>query len=568
MTKDAQPVLSQDSTALTREELERLLVEAQELREENARLRQEAKNVATANVQAAEQMVEMSLRRQRDLEEQNKRIEDALILAEQASTEKTMFLANISHELRTPLNGIIGIAELLLESRETDRHHDQVLMLRRSGESLLAIVNDILDFSKMEVGRLELANEAFDLWQLAEGLVGLLHAGNRKPDLQVQLEIAPDVPRRVLGDELRLRQVLTNLAGNAVKFTEHGHVRVQLSIVDGRMRIVVADTGCGIESSMIDKLFEPFTQVDNSASRKKGGTGLGLAICRRLVRLMGSEIGVRSEFGLGSEFWFDLEIEQAPEVLSEAVPRYELAVLAIRDPQLHDAVAVHLEALGLLIFDGSDLPDDFNSADPAVWVCDEASILTTPLVQRARGIDRVVVYDDRRSIPDAQLAGFRDVRVLQRPFMPTALLSQIAVQRCEVRRQIETLEDVQNRRVLLVEDNAINACVAGTILRKLGCTVDEAVNGVEAVKAVAGSRYDVIFMDCQMPVMDGYEATQRIREMEAGTGYRSYIVALTAHALEDDREHCMQVGMDGYVSKPTSRSALTDILAALDAAIG
>ena len=550
--------MTPDSAALERE--------LEELRRENSRLREEARSVATANVQAAEHIVEMSLSRQRELEEHNERIQAALVLAEQASTEKTMFLANISHELRTPLNGIIGIADLLLDAQEQGRYRDQVEMLRHSGEALLAIVNDILDFSKVEVGRLELSHDEFDLWRLAEELVCILHAGNRSAGLDVRLSISPNVPRRVVGDELRIRQVLMNLAGNAVKFTKQGYVHVVLKVESGKVRFVVEDSGCGIEPELLGKLFEPFTQADGTASRKQGGTGLGLAISRRLVRLMGSDISVESELERGSVFSFDLDLDAQDACEARATAdaaaggrlTYTAAVLALGDEQLRTEVARHLFAAGVRVLPIDQLPGD---SAPCLWICD--AVPSSFEIAKARPDDRVIIYESTDRVLDATLER-GDALVLQRPFMPTALLAQLAPLRCEAPCHDQDQRVRDRMKVLLVEDNEINACVAGTILRKLGCVVELAVNGAEAVEAVRQKRYDVVFMDCQMPVMDGYEATRRIRAMERGSGHSSFIVALTAHALDEDREQCLSVGMDAYVSKPTSRGALADILNAVD----
>ncbi|MCA8977360.1 MAG: response regulator [Planctomycetes bacterium] len=530
------------------------------LRRENERLRDEARSVASANVNAAQQMVEMSMARQRELEEQNRRIEAALAIAEQASVQKTMFLANISHELRTPLNGIIGMASVLLESERSGERREDIEMLLRSGEMLLEIVNDILDFSKIEADHCDLEREPFDLWKMSEDLTGLLYAGNRGKDFEVRLEIDPMLPRTIIGDQLRLRQVLMNLAGNATKFTDRGEVVIRMRAMGPVLHVEVTDTGCGLDSKSIGRLFEPFTQVDNSAARRKGGTGLGLAISRRLIRKMGGDILVESELGRGSRFWFVMPLEVPVAKAPPLEARFGVAVLHTDDGNARRTVESHLRAIGIDVRDAAESPMPPVNG-PALWLLDTAATGVAP--ERWSAMvgqdDRVVLLGS--SDPDQTLP-WRDAypaaRVLRRPLLPTALLQLCTgePERGAASADRAVVAEVAATRVLLVEDNPINARVASSLLRSMGCSVDEAASGVEALTAVGRCAYDVILMDCQMPEMDGYEAAARIRELERDTGHRARIVALTAHAMAEDRHRCFSLGMDDYLTKPVSRAAL------------
>lgn len=364
-----------------------------------------------------------------------KRAEEAL---HQASRAKDEFLANMGHELRTPLSGIIGMASLLQGTELTAQQHRYVRTVDRSARALLTIINDLLDYSSIESGRMSIEQVPFDLKHAVDDVIQVLATRALEKGLELLAVYSPDAPRRVVGDAGRIRQVLTNLVDNAVKFTDEGRVVVtveceELSGQGARFRLSVEDSGIGISASGLERIFDRFTQVDTSPGRRHGGTGLGLAISKQLVELMGGSLGVGSRPGEGSNFWFVLSLSLQPAAA--------------------DA--------------GADM-------DPA------------------------------------------------------------------------------GSRVLVVEDNDVNQEVAATILRRLGCEVEVAGDGLQAVEMAGINPYDLIFMDCQMPGMDGFEAAAEIRRREADSGHRAKIVAMTARATEDDKDRCLGSGMDDYIGKPAT----------------
>ena len=542
----------------------------------------------------------MDVSHQKAIEEE---LKTAKLKAESAARSKADFLANMSHEIRTPMNGVIGMSELLANTELAPRQEHYVETIRSSAEVLLTIINDILDISKMEAGKLLIHNALFDMRRMLDDVATLLAPRAFDKGIELIVRYAPGAPQRVIGDAVRLRQILTNLIGNAIKFTADGHVLVQVTEVEreddkATIKFSVNDTGIGISPEALPRLFHKFEQEDSSTSRKFGGTGLGLAISRQLVELMDGKLEATSVLDEGSKFFFTLTMEVADEDVDEEVQHLDFSNLRILGVDDHP---VNRDVLADLLGSWGAQHEEVESGEAALQALRRGVKENQPfdvalLDFQMPGMDGVFLASAIRAEPEINdvillmlsSASFQDDQ--QRELAQAGVAGQLLkpLRQFELREALGNAlaasgkdgepsdpdatpalekkstpafvapEDTSSLRVLLAEDNEVNIEIALEMLKNLGLNVECAEDGEVALAKQKEEPYDIIFMDCQMPKMDGFEATRAIREME--TGPPTIIVAMTAHAMAGDRDRCLESGMDDYLAKPVTFLELNRVI--------
>lgn len=563
------------------------------------RIANRTKQLAQANNELKEEIHERSI-----LQEDLRQARDAAL---ETARLKSEFLANMSHEIRTPMNGVIGMTGLLLETKLDNEQTRFAQVIRSSGESLLTIINDILDFSKVEAGKLELETLDFDLRDTIESLIDIFSTRAQEQQNELAALIYSDVPLLLRGDAGRIRQILTNLIGNAIKFTKCGDIVVRVkklreSADHIELNFSVTDTGEGISKEVQTRLFQPFTQSDASTTRRFGGTGLGLSISKRLVEMMNGEIGLQSEIGKGATFWFNITLE-----------KQEANVASVFESSNTSANLSHLSGRRVLIVDDNEINREVLIHQTKAWKMEAVEVRSgmdaLALLEKDAQLFDLVILDLQMPEIDGLETARRIVSVKekQQAVLPIIMISssgfilnKTAKQELGIKvflnkpyRQSDLLEAIlqslnfnhegnseetdihitaipepainlptneKAQRILLVEDNTVNQMVAQNMLKKIGYQVDVVANGYEALQSLEIIPYDLILMDCQMPEMDGYEATRAIRARDWNAA-RLPVIALTAHATDGERDKCLQAGMNDYISKPVEKENLRRIVA-------
>jgi len=522
-------------------------------------------------IEVFKHIARLAMARQAGNEQLQKTTTEALA----ASRAKSDFLANMSHEIRTPLNAVLGFSGLMQQTALNNEQKEFIDAIHTSGSALLSLINDLLDYSKIEAGHLELEKIEFDLRRVIDDVLDIIAEKVEQKGLMIYTQVDTDFPEKVIGDPGRFRQILLNLINNATKFTASGHITLRIALLSQQgetlsLRCEVIDTGIGIDFASSSKLFQPFIQADSSTTRQFGGTGLGLSICRRLVEAMDGEIGVESQVGYGSTFWFSARLycensahAQLPSQIA-TLPILAITDRALAATTLQLSFGSNIECIEINLNEIM-LPESI----PSLCILD---ILNG---ERARLID-AQIKQHYPNCPIIRMVALQDLKVMrdqltnndQQIFIPRPLRRKLLINAAEQLLAPESIAPIerrsspriqQNLEILLVEDNPINQRVATLILQKLGCIVTVVSNGLECLAILEQQQFALILMDCQMPVMDGFTATRAIRSLQSDTAHMP-IVALTSNAFQEDRDACLDAGMNDFVTKPVTALALNEII--------
>jgi signal transduction histidine kinase/CheY-like chemotaxis protein len=538
--------------------------------------------------QIHEQLEESTVELDKKVKARTKELEAASLRAEEANLEKSRFLANVSHDIRTPMNGIIGTASLLKNTPLNAEQRKYIDMMQLSGESLLDLINDILDLSKIESGKLEVEKISFNVRQVAEDVMDILGFKVNEKNLSFGCIVDPAIPNQLIGDPSRVRQILINLVGNAIKFTQQGFIKITIRLeneVDDNLtlKFAVEDSGIGIAQSKIDNLFKAFTQVDTSTTRQYGGTGLGLAISKKLSHLMGGNIGVDSSPGVGSTFWFTLSFIRDPNQKNIPISKklQSKNFLILEDDAINIAFFnTHLPQWGCLAkytkkeeFTLFSLEQTYSKHDFFDFIVVNEHLASNNFItQLTKHLNEhptpVIFISNEYNVKTIQSRFKTDcVSIFNLPLKESQvyhLLLQMLGEEEPHLQDVTTAEEIvptkeaHNCHVLVVDDNTISQMVTTKILEKMGYSVHTANNGKEAIEAIDVIDFDVVLMDCQMPEMDGFEATRILRQDKKNESLP--IIALTANAMSSDRDECLAAGMNDYLSKPIKAPALAALM--------